>query len=269
MMQTANVAGIRYAVGTTYTSVVRGSKLLGENRPQEALVVFEDAAARFERFSDDDDVRAMVALALKERAAALRELGRLDESASAVEDLVTRFGQDRSWVVREVVAIALVGMVIALQGHHRAEDQLGACEEVERLFGADPSPEVREKVAAALLRKAMLIYEDEPAHAMSALEHLLNLRWPEPTLNTRATLALASMRRATLMFGLGRGPEIIDACDELIRDFDRDPHDTVRACVAATRKHLSKLLAHIADPTSSFWEAHVPGPDESDDPART
>lgn len=209
----------------------------------------------------------MVALGLKERAAALRELGRLDESAIAVEDLVNRFAQDRSWVVREVVAIALVRMVISLKGLDRRETQVGACDELEGLFAADPSPKVREKVASALHYKGILTYQDEPAHAMAALEHLLNLPWPEAIPDTRATLALTTMRRVTLMFGLGRGPEMIDACDELIRDFDADPNDTVKACVATTRKLRGQLLARIADPTSSFWDAQMPASDENHDPA--
>jgi len=257
LMPERNVAGMQYAMATMATSIRRGIRLLEEGRPQDALTAFDDAAERFERFIDDDGVRSCVVFARYERSVALRALALVDESIRAVQDLVSQFAHDRSSSVRHGAALALVATINHLQGAERTDEQLSMCDEMEELFGADPSPVVREQVARALHYKGILIYQNEPALAMAPLEYLLNLRWPEPTSRTREALAIASMRRVTMLAELRRGRETLDACDQLIRDFDGDTDDAVRTCVENARTFRDEILERIADPRHSFWETQT------------
>jgi tetratricopeptide (TPR) repeat protein len=264
-MSERNVAGMQYAMATMATSIRRGTRLLEEGRPQDALTAFNDAADRFGRFTDDDGVPSCVVVARYERSVALRALGLVDESIRAVQELMSEFARDRSSSVRHGAALALAATIRLLQGAERTDEQLSMCDEMEELFGADPSPVVREQVACALHYKGVLIYLGEPAHAMAALEHVLSLRWPEPTSRTREALAIASMRRVTLLAELRRGRETLDACDQLIRNFDGDTDEAVRACVENARDFRDHTLERIADPRRSFWETQAWAPAVAED----
>ncbi|MCY3791295.1 MAG: tetratricopeptide repeat protein, partial [Gemmatimonadetes bacterium] len=108
--------------------------LKDQNRPEEALSVFDEVVRQFAE-SEIPIVSRLVAMALFERGFTLNDLDRPEDALTAFDEVVRRFAESNVPDLLESVAIALVVKGSILGMLNRLEDALAACDEVVHRFG--------------------------------------------------------------------------------------------------------------------------------------
>ena len=130
--------------------------LKDQNRPEEALSVFDEVVHRFAE-SEMPMVSRLVAIALVRSGLTLNELDRPKDALVAYDEVVRRFGDSKTPDFLKFVAMALINKGVILDMLSRPEDALVAYDEVVRRFGDSKTPDVLEFVAMALVSKGVTL----------------------------------------------------------------------------------------------------------------
>lgn len=173
--------------------------LKDQNRPEEALTVFDEVVRQFAE-SEIPIVSRLVAIALFERGFTLDDLDRPEDALTAFDEVVRRFAESDVPDLLESVAQALVSKGFTLVRLNRPEDALAACDEVVHRFGDSESPAFRMATEYALLIKADFAMERQQHKvAIEAASWVLDICHTE--LSESRRLAHLIRAKATLASG--------------------------------------------------------------------
>ena len=195
----------------------KGLELAGQDRPEEALAVYQDLVQRF-RESPSPEAFQLIAMALFCKGAALRELNRREEALAAYEEAGRRFGEEDTDVHVEIAANALLNKGVTLGELNRAEESLAVFDEVVGRFTEGETSAPLETVAKALLNKGgtlgRLNRRDEELAAYQEVVH----RFGEcPSPEVVEPVAAALFCKGIALAALNRREEALAAYDEVGR----------------------------------------------------
>ena len=153
--------------------IVEASGLAGQNRPEEALAIYDEVVRRFGE-SEAPALLEEVATALAGKGLALRTLNRPEEALATYDEVVRRFGESEVPALLEWVAMALMGKGLVLRTQNRLEEELAIYDEVVRRFGESEVPALLERVAMALVGKGSVLRTlNRPEEALVIYEEAL------------------------------------------------------------------------------------------------
>jgi tetratricopeptide (TPR) repeat protein len=142
---------------------IKGYKLAGEERYEEALAAYEELIQRFGN-DDSPDMRDWVAEAFVGKCETLRKQDgeklslRRDQSKDTLaihDEIVRHFGNDDSPGVRDFIARAF--LFFGACSRKSDKSRTAIFDQIVQRFGDDNSPVMREHVADALFRKSLIL----------------------------------------------------------------------------------------------------------------
>ena len=164
-----------------------------------------------------------------------------DEQIALYDEVVRRFGNDKSPGVRAQVAEALLSKGSALMRRYKAEEAIAIYDEVVRRFGND-STDVRIMVANALFGKSVALYSTSGAQYSKkaiAIYDEIDHRFGKD----KSPLIREKVARAILYKGIhSESEEQIAVYDEVVRRFGNDDSPWVREHAAQALSAKSDIL---------------------------
>jgi tetratricopeptide (TPR) repeat protein len=172
----------------------------GEGRYLDAVATY-DLLIEITDASSNAASRAITARALWRKGTMLiDDLGLRDQGLAALDEVVSRFGQDRDVRIRSTVAMALISQGPELSDLGRVEEAIAAYDSIVQRLDTAPEPELVRHVATALrLKSAELVYLGREQEALDCLEECLQrLRAHEAEPELRDSLVRAAADHARL-----------------------------------------------------------------------
>ncbi len=206
--------------------LVEASGLEGQNRPEEALTIYDEVVRRFGE-SEAPALLEWVAMALAGKGRVLRTLNRSEEELATWDEMVRRFGESEVPALHEWVATALAGKGSVLRTQNRPEEALAIYDEVVRRFGESEVPALLEWVAMALMGKGLVLRTQNRLEEELAICDEVVRRFGEsevPALLERVAMALVDKGRVLRTLNrpeeaLVIYEEALAICDEVVRRF--------------------------------------------------
>lgn len=192
---------------------------------ERAIGTYDELVSRFGDVAEDD-LREVVADALRGMAGLLQEAGRYEQSLRIEEEIQKRFDGDPPTGRRYVVLDALIGQAWLQCKLHRTQEAIAIYDEVARRYGTEGELVVRTKVAAALASKAWILLDaGHTEETIGAVEDLVARfgQAVEPELLVHVLRGL--IRKALALGELDRREEVISMVDVAVERF-RDTTDT-------------------------------------------
>ena len=162
----------------------------------------------------------VLAAALIGKAIGLHELGRLEESLGACDDVIRRFDADGP---DEVVACAMTMRATVLRTLGRTVEEVAVFRELERRFGSGDkfSTDARVFLAKARVHTAAnLVRLERPDESIAELDKLVGHFGESPFADVREVVAEGLLLKAAVLSSLKRGPEQRATYDEVLRRLD-------------------------------------------------
>jgi tetratricopeptide (TPR) repeat protein len=166
--------------------------------------------------------------------ALLAEQGRLQDASNVYDEVVRRFGDDPTPIVREKVAGAMYNKAFVFRPLDRRVEEVEAYDAVVRRFGDDATPGIREIVASSLINKGLALGELEPhAEKVEAFDEVIRRFGDDDTPAVRELVAKSLLNKALVFRRFDRPIEEVKAYDEVIRRFGDDATSDLRKGVAS------------------------------------
>ncbi|MBU1512402.1 tetratricopeptide repeat protein [Myxococcota bacterium] len=175
-----------------------------------------------------------VAIALFNRGVTLGPLGHLEEAVKALDEVVTRFGQDPSKFLKELVAKALVNKAVTLGKNNLHDDEIKVYDEVVNRFGEENSLGLRVQVARALVSKGvalgnLTLRNDE----IKAYDEVVNRYGQDRAPALREQVAMALVNKGVAQGKLAPSEDESKLFDEVVSRYGNDPAPSLRKLVAS------------------------------------
>jgi tetratricopeptide (TPR) repeat protein len=236
----AEELGLREILAMALTNM---SKALGREagRSAEVIVVCDDI---MERFGGSAELifREQVATALNDKAIALGELSREDESLLVLDEMVARFGDAEESVFRGHVVRALNNKGVALAVSGRPEDAIEVYDEVIARFGDAEEPIFYEGVARSLRGKGVAFGRLERFEEEIPTYNELAARFGEVDLPAvQVQVASGKFNEGVRLGLLGPKEEAIVAFNDLMARFGDADEPAIRQVVARTAAALREM----------------------------
>ena len=196
-----------------------GGALRKQNRPEEALAVFDEVVRRFGA-SRAPALLETVAKALNNKGTTLAKLDRREEALAAFDEVAHRFGESEAPGLIATVVKALTNKGGTLGALNRLEEALAASEEVVRRFGESEILTVPRTVANALSNKVLALRNlNRSEDALAAIDEAVRRfgESEEPALFK--PFANILLNKGATLGALNRPEEALVAFDEVVRRF--------------------------------------------------
>ena len=199
--------------------IVEASGLEGQNRPAEALPIYDEVARRFGE-SDAPALLEWVATALGGKGRVLRTLNRPEEALAIYDEVVRRFGESDAPALLEQVATALVGKGSMFRTLNRPEEALAIYDEVVRRFGASDAPALLQWVALALGGKGLALRTlNRPEEELAIYDEVVRRFGASDAPALLEWVATALVDKGLALRTLNRPEEALAIYDEVVRRF--------------------------------------------------
>ena len=199
--------------------IVEASGLAGQNRPEEALAIYDEVVRRF----GDSEAPALlewVATALVDKGRVLRTLNRPEEELATWDETVRRFGDSEVPAFLEGVALALVGKGFTLRTLNRPEEALAAWDETVRRFGESDALALLEWVATALVGKgSVLCTLNRPEEELATWDETVRRFGESDAPALLEWVATALVGKGSALLTLNQPEEALAIHDEVVRRF--------------------------------------------------
>ena len=216
-----------------WARIVEAHRLMDQNRPEEALAVYDEVARRFGE-SEAPALLERVAVALVGKGFALRDLDRPEEALVVHDEVVRRFGESEAPLLLEEVAAALMGKGFALRDLSRPEEELAVHDEVVRRFGESEAPAFLEEVAMALVGKGLVLrILDRPEEALAVYDEAVRRFGESEAPALLEEVATALVGKGFALRDLNRPEEELAVYDEAVRRFGESEVPALLRWVAA------------------------------------
>ena len=157
---------------------------------------------------------------LFKKAVALHDQNRADDTLTALDEVVRRFGKSKAASVLRWVAMALVHKGIVLQLLNRIKDAIATYDEVVRRFGESKTQALFEVVTKALVNKAAALTEiDQPQDGLAACEDILRRLEKNDTAAVLPWVATAMFNKGFALHRLNQMKDALTVYDEVVRRF--------------------------------------------------
>ena len=157
---------------------------------------------------------------LFKKAIALHDQNRADDTLTAFDEVVRRFGKSKAPAVLKWVAKALVHKGILLQLLNQTKDAVATYDEVVRRFAESETQALFEVVTKALVNKAAALTEmDQPQDGLAACEDILRRLENSDTAAVLPWVATAMFNKGFALHRLNQMKDALDVYDEVVRRF--------------------------------------------------
>ena len=235
---------------TVRARVVEALGLEGQNRPEEALAVYDEVLAVHDemvrRFGESEapDLLECVAVALVGKGFVLRALDRPEEALATFDGVVRRFEGSEAPAFLQEVAAALAGKGLALIALNRPEEALAIFDEALRRFGESDAPDLLEEVAMALVGKGLALGTlDRPEEALAIFDEVVRRFGESDAPALLEEVAVALVGKGSVLRDLNRPEEELAVYDEVVRRFGESEGPGFLKWVAAALVGKGKGLA--------------------------
>ena len=226
--------------------------LKNQNRPEEALSVFDEVVRRFGD-SEMPMVSQLVALAFCERGLTLNYLDRPEDELTAYDEVVRRFGDSKTPDLLGLVAMALRGKGCVLYDSDRLEDALATFDEVVRRFGDSEMPVFLESVALALFGKGCVLYDlDRSEDALTTYGEVIRRFGDSKTPDLLGLVAMALRGKGVILDRLNRPEDALVACDEVVHRFGDSEMPALLEPVARSLVSKGFILGRLNRPEDAL-----------------
>ena len=199
--------------------IAEAHRLVDQNRPEEALAVYEEVVRRFGE-SETPALLEWIATALVGKGSALCDLDRPEEALAIYDEVVRRFGESEAPVLLEEVAAALMGKGLALHALNRPEEALAVHDEVVRRFGESDAPDLLQGVAVALAGKGYALRDlNRPEEALAIYEEVVRRFGESEAPALLEWVAMALDGKGLALRTLDRLEEALAVYDEVVRRY--------------------------------------------------
>ncbi len=217
-----------------------------------------------------DDSAERTAKELFETTARLNDQTRAEDTVSACDEIVRRFGDSGIPGVLIWVAKALVNRGAALSELNQYEETLAACDEVVRRFGESEAPGLLVSVASALVNKGATLGElHRFEEALAAWDEVIHRFGESETLDLFESVASALLNKGAALDTLHRFEEALAAWGEVVRRFGDIEVPAVPELVARALVNRGAALCTLHRPQDAlqacdevvlrFGESEAPG----------
>lgn len=222
----------------------KGYKLLKEERFEEALSTFDTLIDQFkdhqeekihhlivrslateeiiQRYGNEDDAeyQELVAWVLLIKVIVFHDLGRIDDSISAVSEIDRRFGSCSNPYILEMVADALYEKILILRDASRQNEAIQLSDEVVRRFGKFKESGMVNCVANALLRKGKIQIEfGQPKDAIDVFDNVVQRYGQSEDAGLQQMVALAMNYKGSTLLQLNDVSGAIEAFDTVVQRY--------------------------------------------------
>ena len=214
--------------------IVEARGLEKQNRPEEALAIYDEVARRYGE-SEAPDLLECVATALVGKGSALRTLNRPEEALTVYDEAVRRFGESEVPALLQCVAAALLSKGLALRTLNRPEEALTVYDEAVRRFGESEAPPLLQCVSMALVGKGLVFRDlDRPEEALAVYEDVVRRFGESEAPALLEWVAAALVSKGFTLGTLNRPEEALTIFDEVVRWFGESEAPALLEWVATT-----------------------------------
>ena len=199
--------------------IERGAALRDQNRPEEALEVFDEVVCRYGE-SAKPALLDLAAKALVRKADVFWKLKRFEEALAVCEEVVHRYGSDEEPVLRETVAMAIRNKGVALRELNRPKEALATNDEVVRRYGASENPDILVTVARALCDKGIMLSKmSRLQEALAVSDELIRQFGGHEATNIVIEVAKTLCNKGAILDNMNRPEEALAIYDEVVRRY--------------------------------------------------
>jgi tetratricopeptide (TPR) repeat protein len=216
-------------------------------REDEALVAYEQMAARFRTAGESAENRGQFSRALFQQATTLTRLERLEDALAVWDELLASFSDVREPPLAMGVAAAFEGRGAALRRLDRLDEAVEAYDDLIVRFSDSDYAVLRHRADSALSEKVFVLllqqrYDEAIVVADAAVSRLDQADAPD-------ALAIAVLNLGGALAGEGRLPEAIGVYDALIERLaeTNDPELRARLILATNNKVEALMTLDRAD----------------------
>ena len=210
--------------------VVEALGLGEQNRPEEALAIYDEVVRRFGE-SEAPTLLQCVAAALLGKGLALDTLNRPEEALVVYDEVVRRFGGSEALALLQCVSMALEDKGSALRILNRREEELAVYEEVVRRFGESEVPALLERVTRVLVGKGLALRAlNRPEEALAVYEEVVRRFGESEAPALLQCVAVALLGKGTALHSLNRPGEALAIYEEVVRRFGKSESSECRSC---------------------------------------
>ena len=229
-----------------------GGALRKQNRPEEALAIFDEVVRRFGK-SEAPALIETVAKALTNKGGTLGALNRLEEALVASDEVVRRVGESEAPALLAPVAGALANKGFALSKLNRSEEALATFGEMVRRVGESEEPALAVPVANAIVNKGVTLATlNRPEEALVAFDEVVRRFGESEAPAVLEPVAKALANQGSTLVRMTRRAEALAVFDEVVSRFGESKSPTLLQMVANALVNKGATLAALKQPEDAM-----------------